>query len=583
MYISKPSHTRRFKTYLRIEGALVGLLAILIITGCSSGIPSDPVVNDEDEPGDVETAREIEEADIVKLIDGYFYISNPYTGLRVIDATNISEPRLAGSYVVRGRGVELIVRDDHVFLFTAADFGYCAGEPVTFDDPAFGDITEPDYEGTRLWVVDVSNKDELGLVGTVDFDGIVVGTRRVGEILYATGTIGSTTFVVSIDISDPAHISVVESLRFGADAEDIHVSQEAIFLYGDDLTEADTTRVTYVDISSTNGFIERRDSFRVPGTVRDRYSMDADADTFRIVTQDFNPSNFTQTLALYIYDISDADNVERLAVLPVTTQQTLRTVRFDRQRAYLVSSGGDDPLYVLDLSDPANPTVSGELAGPGFSTHLVPLGDRLLGVGFTSGAAFEPAVSLYDVSDLANPTLLSRIVVESLNRFSVGSEATVDEKALGVLNDLGIVLLPYAVFDRDSGDFIDGLQIIQMTGTNLRERGQIEHQGIVRRSGFEDSRMWLLSEVAFATVNAIDLDAPQQIAELTLISEQELLDAGLTNCVDSARLSGRSIFYFEGNTLCGTFVPFSTFLTMAGLIAIRIVESRSNRNRPRRT
>ena len=548
---------------------LSGVLAILMVAGCSSEFPSDPVVNDDD-PGDVTTAREIEEADIVKFIDGYFYISNPYTGLRVIDANDMSDPRLAGSYAVRGRGVELIVRDDHVFLFTAADFGYCAGEPVAFDDPAFGDITEPDYDGPRLWVVDVSNKDELALVGTVDFDGTVVGTRRVGEILYATGTIGSTTFVVSIDIADPSQIRVVESLRFGADAEDIHVSQEAIFLYGDDLTEADTTRVTYVDISSTNGFIEKRDSFRVPGKVRDRYSMDASDDTYYIVTQDFNPANFTQTLGLYAYDVSDPDNVDRLAFLPITTQETLRTVRFDGQRAYMVSSGGDDPLYVIDLSDPANPTVSGELAGPGFSTHLVPLGDRLLGVGYATGAAFEPAVSLYDVSNPENPSLLSRIIVESLNRFSVGSEATVDEKALGVLADLGIVLLPYAVFDRDSGEFIDGLQIIQMTNTNLRERGNIEHKGIVRRSGFEDSRMWLLSEVAFATVNTIDLDEPQPIAELTLISEQELLDAGLIDCVDSARLSGRTIFYFEGNAFCGTFVPFSTFLTMAGLAAMRL-------------
>ena len=82
--------------------------------------------------------------------------------------------------------------------------------------------------------------------------------------------------------------------------------------------------------------------------------------------------------------------------------------------------------------------------------------------------------------------------------------------------------------------------------------------------------MWLLSEVAFATVNTIDLDEPQPIAELTLISEQELLDAGLIDCVDSARLSGRTIFYFEGNAFCGTFVPFSTFLTMAGLAAMRL-------------
>ncbi len=578
MYTSRLRYGRRHRSNGCVEIVLGGVLLLTIVAGCSVEGTSDPVVDDDDEPGDVATAREIEEADIVKLIDGYFYISNPYTGLRIIDATNISAPEFAGSYAVGGRGVELIVRNDYAFLFTAADFGYCAGEPVAFDDPAFGDISEPDYDGSRLWVIDVSNKDELTLAGTVDFDGTVVATRRVGEILYATGNIGSTTFVVSVDISNLPNISVVESLRFGADAEDIHVSENAIFLYGDDLTEPDTTRITYVDISSTNGVIERRDSFRVPGTVENRYFLDAYEDTLRVVTEDFNPNTFASNIALYVYDVSDPDDITRLSELPIVNRESLRSVRFDGTRGYVVTFEQVDPLFVLDLANPATPEISGELTVPGFSTHLVPLGDRLLGVGFATGGGFEPAVSLYDVSDPANPSLLSRIVVESLNRFSVGSEATVDEKALGVLEDLGIVLLPYAVFDRDSGDFVDGLQIIQMTDTNLRERGQIEHKGIVRRSGFENSRMWLLSEVSFATVNAIDLDEPQQIAELTLISEQELLDAGLIDCVDSARRTGRTIFYFEGNAFCGAFVPFATFMTMAGLVAIRVRRRNQSRS-----
>ena len=41
-----------------------------------------------------------------------------------------------------------------------------------------------------------------------------------------------------------------------------------------------------------------------------------------------------------------------------------------------------DPLYVLDLSDPANPVLDGELKIPGYSAYLHPVGDGLLlGVG----------------------------------------------------------------------------------------------------------------------------------------------------------------------------------------------------------
>ncbi|NOX58550.1 MAG: hypothetical protein GXP29_06790 [Planctomycetes bacterium] len=548
--------------------AILAASVILATTGCELGGGGTTAPPADD--GAVTVAREIEEADIVKLVDGYFYISNPYTGLRIIDATNMAAPVLAGSFILRGRGIELIVRDQYALVLTAADFGFCAGEPVDFDDPVFGDVTAPDYNGTRLWVIDVSDKNEPNLVATVSLEGTVVGTRRVGDILYAAGTIGSTTFVTSMDITDPANIRVVESLRFGGDAEEIHVSQEAIFLFGDDATQADTTRITYVDITSTNGLIEKRDSFRVPGQVGNRFHMDADGDAFRIVTEEFDRDTFTTVVALYTYDVSDPDNVTRLAELPIVTRESLRSVRFDGPRGYVVTFQGVDPLFVLDLTDPADPQVSGELTVPGFSTHLVPMGDRLIGVGFASGAGFEPAVSLYDVSDPSNPRQLSRLVVESLNRISVSSEATVDEKALGVLPDFGIILLPYAVFDRETGSFTDGLQLIQITDTNLRERGRIEHDGIVRRSGISDGRLWLLSDLAFAAVNTIDLDAPASLADLTLVSEQELLDAGLLDCVDSARLTGTPIFFDAG--FCGTVAPFPfafAFVAMYGLRVMR--------------
>ena len=37
-----------------------------------------------------------------------------------------------------------------------------------------------------------------------------------------------------------------------------------------------------------------------------------------------------------------------------------------------------DLLWIVDLSDPREPVIKGELEVPGWSTYIQPLGDRLL-------------------------------------------------------------------------------------------------------------------------------------------------------------------------------------------------------------
>ena len=57
-------------------------------------------------------------------------------------------------------------------------------------------------------------------------------------------------------------------------------------------------------------------------------------------------------------------------------------VRFMGDTGYVVTFRQVDPLYTLDLSQPARPRVLGELKIRGYSSYLHPVGpDRLLGVG----------------------------------------------------------------------------------------------------------------------------------------------------------------------------------------------------------
>jgi uncharacterized secreted protein with C-terminal beta-propeller domain len=99
-------------------------------------------------------------------------------------------------------------------------------------------------------------------------------------------------------------------------------------------------------------------------------------------------------------------------------------VRFIGDRGYVVTYKQIDPLYTLDLADPAHPRVRGELELRGFSSYLHPVGDHLLlGVGQDAtpeGRELGTLLSLFDVSDPAAPRLLQRHALWSSTSSDVG-------------------------------------------------------------------------------------------------------------------------------------------------------------------
>ena len=74
---------------------------------------------------------------------------------------------------------------------------------------------------------------------------------------------------------------------------------------------------------------------------------------------------------------------------------------------YVVTFQMVDPFWTIDLSDPTNPTVLGELVIPGFSYYLHPVDDQhVIGVGVDVDIPWITdmvKVALFDVSDMTNP------------------------------------------------------------------------------------------------------------------------------------------------------------------------------------
>jgi len=97
------------------------------------------------------------------------------------------------------------------------------------------------------------------------------------------------------------------------------------------------------------------------------------------------------------------------------TTEVIHAVRFAGPVGYVVTFRQTDPLYTLDLADPAHPRVAGELKLLGYSAYLHPLdGGLLLGVGQSAtadGVRTGLQMSLFDVADPAHPELLDRVAL----------------------------------------------------------------------------------------------------------------------------------------------------------------------------
>ena len=181
---------------------------------------------------------------------------------------------------------------------------------------------------------------------------------------------------------------------------------------------------------------------------------------------------------------SSDHSLQPIATLPNTARparigkagEQVYAVRFLGDRAYVVTFRRTDPLYVLDLSNPADPKTVGELEVAGFSEYLFPLPNGLLlGVGRDadgSGRATGLKVALFDVNNPAAPTQRA-----SLTLGTVGSSSALDSSRHGLnlllAGDVARVALPVMLSTNAYTDWQRGLQKLDVdtvAGT-LRARG----------------------------------------------------------------------------------------------------------------
>lgn len=152
----------------------------------------------------------------------------------------------------------------------------------------------------------------------------------------------------------------------------------------------------------------------VPGTLLNNFSLDQYQDHLRAaVTVGGSGSIWwwggqgESANDVYVLD-KNLEEVGSIKDLGLT--ERIYSARFIEDKGYLVTFRQVDPFYVMDLSDPKNPQLKGELKIPGYSSYLHPISrDRILGIGQDS---WRVKVSLFDVSSASDPKEIAKYTLD---------------------------------------------------------------------------------------------------------------------------------------------------------------------------
>jgi hypothetical protein len=257
----------------------------------------------------------------------------------------------------------------------------------------------------------------------------LVRCRQVRRTQAFSGLGTVTVLTIDMSGSRPA-FPVADADALMIDGDTVYASEDRLYVASQRWLEPDATRAEILDESATGlhafstgkagetGYVG---SGEVPGYLLNQWSLSEHEGTLRAATTSMPPWNSGARSESAVRTLQERDGrlVQVGEVGGLGKGERIYAVRYIGDTGFVVTFRQVDPLYTLDLSDPAKPRVVGELKVPGYSAYLHPVGEGLLlGVGQDAtddGRRTGVKLSLFDVSNLARPV--------ELDQFSIGSDS----------------------------------------------------------------------------------------------------------------------------------------------------------------
>ena len=274
----------------------------------------------------------------------------------------------------------------------------------------------------------------------------------------------NTLSIVIFDLS--AGIAEWEAAGVVAEGDTIYATADSVYaatarwidwrvLTDDDIraeSSRHTTLIHKFDTSRTGDPVYEA-SGEVSGFLLNQFSMDEYGGDLRVAATTSPPWWWAEDSESHVTVLRpDGDVLREVgSVWGLGEGEQIFSVRFMGPDAYVVTFRQIDPLYALDLSDPSDPRVLGELKIPGFSSYLHPVGeDLLLGVGQDAsleGMVEGLQVSLFDVSDPTDPRRVAQVrPLHDSGEDPDSSWSPVEGDHRAFLFHDGLALIPYSAY-----------------------------------------------------------------------------------------------------------------------------------------
>lgn len=371
-----------------------------------------------------------------------------------------------------------------------------------------------------------NNEDEFEIELPVVRDTIVSDEYKTidcTDIYYLKDSEDSSyTFITAVNINSKEEADTETFLGIG---NTIYCSENNMYVvkekYSSDYSSVfgsynyeSETDIFKFKLSNNN--IEFTGKGTVIGTVNNQFSMDEYNGYFRIATTSYNEKSET-TNNIIILD----ENLKEVGSLKgLEDGEKIYSVRFMGDIGYVVTFKEIDPLLVIDLKNPNNPEVKGELKIPGYSsylhpydeTHVIGIGKNTKDNGYGGVTSTGIKISMFDVSDLKNP---KEIFKTSIGKEYGYSEALDNHKAVLCSREKEILAIPVSVYDdedRFQGAIIfkidlENNKFIQKAkiGSNSTEYKTYDdyYNDIIKRIIYIGDYLYTLSD---KTVNIIDMN-----------------------------------------------------------------------------
>ena len=432
----------------------------------TDGLESDGSTNSNYSTTNVQV-QGIDEGDIIK-VDGERIYTLSYDRFNVIDVTTnemtlqlsktLETSRSGESYTYYQ---ELYVTDSYVIVVGQRFSYYLQSFDGDTKEGAFIDIAPWYYYGLPETIVEIYDIESLVITDTFTITGYLSSSRLINDHLYVltrqdilifedidprpqithntdtyiqpyeniqyipdASSLENYTNILFLDLEDEMNFQLKTYLGQGYWGH-TYVTFDSIFFAGNSYNFNEETN-TYESIGMLiryeileDGSITFGGFQTYEGYVINQFAIDQYDETIRLVTTEGWGEDVINRLYIFKLDFNEREEPV-LTLLSLLDEgigkpgETVRSVRFNEDIVTVVTFELTDPLYIIDLSDPSNPTITSELEITGFATYQHPWkNDTLINIGYetdSNGRIIGLKIALFDTSDLFNLTQIGRDV-----------------------------------------------------------------------------------------------------------------------------------------------------------------------------